>query len=1209
MTIQALIDFAAERRGLATDDVLASLLPLFRQVAGCHEAGFVAPLRGIDALVADDQRQVSFDPALAQQPGRADGAIAAAERVEPTAVELTGQGEPAAEPDPAPDSRVRPALVPGWETWEHRLGHHDELTDIGSLGELLAALAAGLDLGRVDNVERLAAHRTNLFALAPDLHPVVAQVASRMLEPDRRRRAQDLRSIIERLETYRDQPLDLDLERVAVGSDPDDRRRAILTVLRDRLFDLSRRNRLIWFRPTQQSLNLTDASVPLLLDPRNIRPEQLFTWPVAAPRVLRRERISVGSIVRWEDAPYASAILDTVISGARRDRAEYGRSELRLIVAFLRWHDLKGEREQRIDLPLLLLPVTLTRKRGVRDSYVLEAESTEAEVNPALRLILRQLYGLELPVSVDLAEERIEDVHARLAAAIAATEPAVELRLRDRPLVEVVQRRALDRRDAYQRRAGRAAAAIGPRSYAYSYRRADYRPLGIQIFRDRVAARPSPLGLALAESGAAPAEPAVATLVAPGAEPASANPYAWELDLTALTVANVNSRTLSLVRDYGELLETGSTSDAFDRIFALEPKPLDGDAVEDLRFEDRYLVIPADGSQVRALARARSGGSLVIQGPPGTGKSQTITNLAADYVARGQRVLFVCQKRAALDVVYARLRQRGLDELATLIHDSQADKKAFVQGLRATYEAWLADPSDAAGEESVRAGILADLEAAIDEVGRYEEALSTPAGAGGPTLRTLVERLVELREGRPEVDPTPAERALLPLPAAWWAARPLLGRIETAIAVTGGSAVLASNAVVHLADPVLAAARPDAEAAVAADAATAALGSVLAALERAGQASPAAASPASVARAAALGAVLLPLAQRGQSSVLDRSSPAAESLGRHVKDWQAAQRTLADRAAAASGWRAPLALEDARAALAVAQARERSLFRFLSGDWRRVRGAVNRGFVDPGVAVRMTTSEALTRLVAWQEARAAVDAAALSSEAVWGDHDPTAVAERVEDIRRSTEPEVVAWRDRLATASDAGLATALLEAGTSLDVAWPAVARALAGVEDRSIADVLEMLASISDPRAASTIRALAPALAELVRDHPAVAAAVRALPLHPDSIEYEIARAAIDEADVRDPRLARFDGTRLADVGRQRPGAAAQAARRRRRSRRRPRPCPVRQRHRPRRDERDRHVGRGPRAQEALDGGQARPRERVPQGDALPLDPRPRVG
>src|ERR1700704_6383040 len=87
--------------------------------------------------------------------------------------------------------------------------------------------------------------------------------------------------------------------------------------------------------------------------------------------------------------------------------------------------------------------------------------------------------------------------------------------------------------------------------------------------------------------------------------------------------------------------------------------------------------------------RAREGGSYIIQGPPGTGKSQTITNLIADYVARGKRVLFVCEKRAAIDVVFHRLRQQGLDELCCLIHDSQTDKKAFIQNLKQTYETFL----------------------------------------------------------------------------------------------------------------------------------------------------------------------------------------------------------------------------------------------------------------------------------------------------------------------------------------------------------------------------------------------------------------------------------------------------------------------------------------------------------------------------------------
>lgn len=88
---------------------------------------------------------------------------------------------------------------------------------------------------------------------------------------------------------------------------------------------------------------------------------------------------------------------------------------------------------------------------------------------------------------------------------------------------------------------------------------------------------------------------------------------------------------------------------------------------------------------------ARRGESYIIQGPPGTGKSQTITNLIADFVARGKRVLFVCEKRAAIDVVFARLKQCGLGPLCSLIHDSQTDKKEFILDLKQTYELFITD--------------------------------------------------------------------------------------------------------------------------------------------------------------------------------------------------------------------------------------------------------------------------------------------------------------------------------------------------------------------------------------------------------------------------------------------------------------------------------------------------------------------------------------
>ena len=73
----------------------------------------------------------------------------------------------------------------------------------------------------------------------------------------------DIEAIVGSLERYRDQrpELDLDLARIPGfhAAPPKDRREMVLTRLRERLFELSRRNRLIYFRPTLQTLNLTLA--------------------------------------------------------------------------------------------------------------------------------------------------------------------------------------------------------------------------------------------------------------------------------------------------------------------------------------------------------------------------------------------------------------------------------------------------------------------------------------------------------------------------------------------------------------------------------------------------------------------------------------------------------------------------------------------------------------------------------------------------------------------------------------------------------------------------------------------------------------------------------------------------------------------------------------------------------------------------------------
>ncbi|MGQ0572778.1 MAG: DUF3320 domain-containing protein [Pseudonocardia sp.] len=106
--------------------------------------------------------------------------------------------------------------------------------------------------------------------------------------------------------------------------------------------------------------------------------------------------------------------------------------------------------------------------------------------------------------------------------------------------------------------------------------------------------------------------------------------------------------------------------------------PIAETLVHDLDELDERCPVPADASQLRAIAEATAGRTFVLEGPPGTGKSQTITNLLAHAVAAGKRVLFVAEKRAALDVVAARLDSVGMGPLSLDLHD-KGSKPAAVR--------------------------------------------------------------------------------------------------------------------------------------------------------------------------------------------------------------------------------------------------------------------------------------------------------------------------------------------------------------------------------------------------------------------------------------------------------------------------------------------------------------------------------------------------
>jgi len=97
--------------------------------------------------------------------------------------------------------------------------------------------------------------------------------------------------------------------------------------------------------------------------------------------------------------------------------------------------------------------------------------------------------------------------------------------------------------------------------------------------------------------------------------------------------------------------------------------------------EKMFTVFAQDIWQENALKAAKLGHSLVIQGPPGTGKSQLICNLMSDAMASGKRVLVVSQKRAALDVVYSRMKTHQLSPYLALVHDFKNDRKEIYDKL------------------------------------------------------------------------------------------------------------------------------------------------------------------------------------------------------------------------------------------------------------------------------------------------------------------------------------------------------------------------------------------------------------------------------------------------------------------------------------------------------------------------------------------------
>lgn len=150
--------------------------------------------------------------------------------------------------------------------------------------------------------------------------------------------------------------------------------------------------------------------------------------------------------------------------------------------------------------------------------------------------------------------------------------------------------------------------------------------------------------------------------------------------------------------------------------------------------------IPADGSQLRAIARAASAETFVLEGPPGTGKSQTITNLLANAMSEGKKVLFVAEKQAALDVVKRRLVAAGLGSFCLDMHNEKSKPAMIRQQLQDSL--YFEVEPDVHGMQAAQAR----LNGAVGELQRYPSRLHD-RNAIGLSLWDARQRHLALGEG------------------------------------------------------------------------------------------------------------------------------------------------------------------------------------------------------------------------------------------------------------------------------------------------------------------------------------------------------------------------------------------------------------------------------------------------------------------------------
>lgn len=374
---------------------------------------------------------------------------------------------------------------------------------------------------------------------------------------------------------------------------------------KERLIDLSRRNRLLYFRPSKSSSLFISYPDPeaifrrLVVAERGWRfwyppeeeesiEESLFPGednpPEEHPEAARFPR---GHLVCEDlDREQLERILKRLLRRANTEYLERGIRVLHVAFGMLAWRETQTSDEVRS--PLILVPVGLSRESAT-DPFEVIPTGEDPVLNPALQVRLRRDFNIELP-----------------------TLPS------------------------------------------------DWDMQELSSYFDAVVAAGGHL------------EWTVQGLVLLGFFSFHKLPMYQDLDSNA-TLAATHPIVSALAGQFEE-------SEPL-------PRPPGEAQLDDVEVPEKtFQAFDADSSQRVCIQAVLQGHDMVIQGPPGTGKSQTICNLICESIARQKTVLFVSEKMAALEVVYARLGQLGLDDFCLDLYRRRTRRETVQELARCLQE-------------------------------------------------------------------------------------------------------------------------------------------------------------------------------------------------------------------------------------------------------------------------------------------------------------------------------------------------------------------------------------------------------------------------------------------------------------------------------------------------------------------------------------------